>query len=280
MTTGTPNTSSTPISIEASGLRRSFVQGDQQIDAVMDASLKIHDGEFVAIVGASGSGKTTLLQLLAGLDTPDDGEVVVGGNKLADASGRDRTRMRRGGVGIIFQQFNLLPTLSARENVLVALAPNGSSGAKVRADELLADVGLEQRTGNLPTKLSGGEQQRVAIARALANDPGVLLADEPTGNLDTDTGNQVIDLLVNVVCERGRSLVVVTHDDELAERADRMYRMIDGVLTEVVPAPPPEPEPAAVDVAAQQAAIDAQRPRRRPRPDILRRLGRWLAGDE
>ncbi len=207
-----------------------YGQGDTAVHAVRDLNLRIDTGEFVAVVGPSGSGKTTLLQLLGGLDGPSSGAILFEGRDLADLRDAALTRLRLDTIGFVFQQFNLIPTVSAGENVALALAPRRlpPTHRDIRVRELLAAVGLERRAHHLPRALSGGEQQRVAIARALANEPRVLLADEPTGNLDSTTGAEVVALLRNLCDEQGHTIVLITHDDGVACVADRAIRMRDG----------------------------------------------------
>jgi putative ABC transport system ATP-binding protein len=192
--------------------------------------LEIRAGEAVAILGASGSGKSTLLGLLAGLDSATAGEIWLCGQRLSGLDEDGRAELRAGRVGFVFQSFQLLPTLTARENVLLPLELNGAADAARRADEALERVGLAPRARHYPRQLSGGEQQRVAIARAYAPRPQVLFADEPTGNLDQATGEHVVDLLLALRGEAGAALVLVTHDPRLAERCDRRLRMRDGAL--------------------------------------------------
>jgi putative ABC transport system ATP-binding protein len=200
------------------------------VHAVRDINLHIADGELVAIVGPSGSGKTTLLQLLGALDRASSGEVLFEGRELGSLSDADLTRLRLETMGFVFQQFNLIPTLSSSQNVEAALAPSGLDGheRRERANAALVAVGLAHRRDHLPSQLSGGEQQRVAIARAVANAPRVLLADEPTGNLDSETGGEIIELLASFGQERGQTVVIVTHDVEVVARAPRIVRMQDG----------------------------------------------------
>jgi putative ABC transport system ATP-binding protein len=212
--------------IRALGLRKSFEGG--RIVALDGMDLEIADGEFVAIAGPSGCGKSTLLHLLAGLDLPDAGSIEVAGHDVA--AGRELTHYRSRHVGMVFQLHNLIPTLTASENVQLPLFELGLSGRRrrERADRLLALVGLAERAGSRPPQLSGGERQRVAIARALANEPPVLLADEPTGSLDSESGRLVLDLLGELRASRSFTLVLVTHDAAVAARADRIVHMLDG----------------------------------------------------
>ena len=200
-----------------------------------DVDLEVAPGESVAILGASGSGKSTLLGLLAGLDRPTEGEVFVEGQSLAKLDEDGLARMRRGQVGFVFQSFHLLPNLTALENVRVPLELIGFEGANKQSEELLAAVGLAERMHHYPSQLSGGEMQRVALARAFGPRPRLILADEPTGNLDAATGERVLDLLFDLRQEKGTSLVLVTHDPALAARADRRLRLDAG---RVVPETP------------------------------------------
>ena len=219
------------------GAGRAFGDGVAQVQAVRDVDLEIDRGEFVVVVGPSGSGKTTLLQLLGALDRPTSGEILFEGRELTRLGDGELAKLRLKTIGFIFQQFNLIPTLTAAQNVEVPLAPNGLDGAAraARAQELLRSVGLHGRANHLPSQLSGGEQQRVAIARALANKPHVLLADEPTGNLDTATGEEIMALLKGLSTEGGHTVVLITHDVEIAAQAPRVIRMQDGRLEEAVP---------------------------------------------
>jgi putative ABC transport system ATP-binding protein len=194
----------------------------------------VRRGERVAILGPSGSGKSTLLNLICGIDLPDAGSVRVAGTDLTDLSERDRTLFRRHHVGFVFQFFNLLPTLTVLENLLLPVELKGAVGPpeEARARDLLRRVGLEDRAQTFPDRLSGGEQQRVAVARALVHQPDLVLADEPTGNLDEETGERVVELLDGLVGIEGRTLIVVTHSRELAARMDRVLRMHHGRLEE------------------------------------------------
>jgi putative ABC transport system ATP-binding protein len=202
--------------------------------------MEVQAGEFVALLGPSGSGKSTLLNLIAGMDRPDAGEVEVGGVPLHRLDERERTLFRRHRIGFVFQFFNLIPTLTVEENLLLPLELAGRVGRedRARASRLLAEVGLGDRGKSWPDRLSGGEQQRVAVARALAHDPTLILADEPTGNLDRRSGKRVLDLLARMVRESGTTLVVVTHSEGAAGRADRVLELVDGRLVSRPPAAP------------------------------------------
>jgi putative ABC transport system ATP-binding protein len=218
------------IMLIANEVTREYRSGDQEIAVLRNVSFTIPQGAFVAIVGPSGSGKTTLLGLLAGLDTPTRGKVILDGHDLTAMSENERAKLRGEKVGFVFQSFQLIPTLTARENIQVPLELQGTPGATERADELLGRIGLEKRGHHFPMQLSGGEQQRVAIARAFANSPRILFADEPTGNLDANTGARVFELLESLNREAGSTIVLVTHDAALAERAGRTIRLSDGAI--------------------------------------------------
>jgi putative ABC transport system ATP-binding protein len=217
---------------ELRAVSKTYDLGGGQVHAVESVNLTISQGDSVAIAGPSGSGKTTLLQLLGGFDRPTSGNVLFEGNDLATMRDGQLSALRLRTFGFVFQQFNLIPTLTAAQNVEVALAPTGGSTASRReaVRRLLDSVGLAARADHVPSKLSGGEQQRVAIARALANEPHVLLADEPTGNLDSSTGAEIIDLLLSFSAEGRRTVIVVTHDTDIAARAHRVIQMHDGRL--------------------------------------------------
>ena len=214
----------------AEGLGKHVNGPGGRLTILRELDLAVESGEAVAILGASGCGKSTLLGLLAGLDHASSGEVWLCGKSLTGLDEDGRASLREGQVGFVFQNFQLLPTLNALENVLLPLELSGMANAKPVADEALARVGLTDRAGHYPRQLSGGEQQRVAIARAFAPTPGILFADEPTGNLDQATGEQVIDLLLDLRRDTGAALVLVTHDPRLAERCDRRLLMRDGHL--------------------------------------------------
>jgi putative ABC transport system ATP-binding protein len=206
------------------------------VRAVRDLSLTIESGDFVTVAGPSGSGKTTLLQLLGALDRPTEGAILFEGSDLATLKEAELTALRLATIGFVFQQFNLIPTLSAAENVALALAPRGvrARDRRERVEALLQAVGLGSRGHHLPSELSGGEQQRIAIARALGNEPRVVLADEPTGNLDSATGEEIVGLLRSLCEDRGQTVVLITHDTEIAAAAHRTIRLRDGRLLEDV----------------------------------------------
>ena len=215
--------------LRARSLERSFRIGGSQIPVLRGIDLDIVAGESVFLCGASGAGKTTLLYTLAGLETPESGTVEFEGQSLYSLSGNALARLRNQHMGFVFQSYFLLPELTALENTLVPAMIRGTS-AQTRATELLERVGLRDRMNHLPAELSGGEQQRVAIARSLINDPSILFADEPTGNLDSKNGEVIMALLLDLARDGGRTLVVVTHDDHLARRGDRAVRIVDGRL--------------------------------------------------
>ncbi|MCF5891860.1 ABC transporter ATP-binding protein [Aeromonas veronii] len=221
--------SSTPI-IVVKGLGKSVRLGQESLTILEGIDLQVNSGETVALVGASGSGKSTLLGLLAGLDLPSQGDIEILGNPLGELDEEGRARLRAEQIGFVFQSFLLLPTMTALENVMLPAELRGERDCEPRARELLAAVGLGERLHHLPPRLSGGEQQRVAIARAFMTRPSLLLADEPTGNLDSKTGEKVIELLFELNRKHGTTLVVVTHDHQLAERCQRQLVMTAGRL--------------------------------------------------
>ena len=218
----------TAVLYDVRAAKRFFQRGPTTVRALDGIDLSIGAGEFVALEGPSGSGKTTLLQLLGALDRPSAGDIVFEGRDLAALRDRQLAELRLRSFGFVFQQFNLIPTLTAVENVEVKLVPVG--GSRERALQLLGEVGLADRSDHLPAHMSGGEQQRVAIARALSVDPRVVLADEPTGNLDTATGREIIELLAGLAAEHGSTVIVATHDVDLAARAPRRLAMRDGQI--------------------------------------------------
>jgi ABC-type antimicrobial peptide transport system, ATPase component len=219
--------------IRTEHLTKIYRMGAVEVHALRDVSLEIRDGEFIAIIGPSGSGKSTLLNLIGCLDTPTSGDVFIDGIDTASLSENGLAEIRRKKIGFIFQQFNLVHTLSALENVALPMffAGVGREKRLKRGEELLVRVGLGERIHHKPSELSGGQQQRVAIARALSNDPGIIIGDEPTGNVDTDAGNAIMDILGGLNRE-GRTIIVVTHDAEIAARAGRIKRMRDGMVLE------------------------------------------------
>jgi putative ABC transport system ATP-binding protein len=218
--------------IRLTNLSKTYQEGDRRRVVLEDASADFAQGEFIALLGRSGSGKSTLLNLVSGIDAPDAGRIWVGGQELTALGERERTLFRRRNIGFIFQFFNLIPTLSVLENVTLPLELGSASSkiARQAAEPLLAAVGLLDRAATYPDKLSGGEQQRVAIARALIHDPLLVLADEPTGNLDEGTGGSVLALLDQLTRQAGKNLLMVTHNPESAARADRVFRLHHGHL--------------------------------------------------
>ncbi len=219
--------------IELRAVSKSVMSGDRPLTILHPLTLSIPKGEFLAIVGPSGSGKSTLLGLLAGLDAPSSGEVIIDGTSITGLGEDALARLRGRSIGFVFQFFHLVPSLTALENVMVPLELANHLDPEARATALLAEVGLAERGHHYPSQLSGGEQQRVAIARALANDPPLVLADEPTGNLDSVTGRHIMDLLLGVHQARRTTLILVTHDAELAARADRQLVLRDGRSVDV-----------------------------------------------
>ncbi|MTI15475.1 ABC transporter ATP-binding protein [Sansalvadorimonas verongulae] len=229
------NTSNSPsdekqLAVAASNLTKTVVARSGELTILAGLDLQIKPGEAAAIVGASGSGKSTLLGILAGLDQPTSGEVVLAGSRIDHLDEDDRARVRGEHVGFVFQSFQLLPNLTALENVMLPMELSGQDNPVKRAGHLLERVGLDQRMDHYPKQLSGGEQQRVAIARAFAGEPAILFADEPTGNLDEKTGEKIIELLFEVNRESGTTLVLVTHDLDLANRCDRVLHLQGGAL--------------------------------------------------
>jgi putative ABC transport system ATP-binding protein len=218
--------------VELVEVERKYVMGETEVRALRGLSLKIDEGEFVAVVGPSGSGKSTLMHLIGALDVPDEGRVLLDGKDISEYTESELAGIRGEKVGFVFQTFNLIPTLNSLENVALPLTFQGvpREERSERAADLLDMVGLGDRTGHKPAELSGGEQQRVAIARALINDPEILLADEPTGNLDSETGDEVMKLLERLNRDRGMTVVIVTHNPKDAAHADRTINMIDGTL--------------------------------------------------
>jgi lipoprotein-releasing system ATP-binding protein len=220
------------VAVRARGLRKTYRDAEHEVQVLRDIDLEVASGELVAIVGPSGSGKTTLLYLLGALDRPDQGSVEIGDIDLASLDGARLARFRNRTLGFVFQFHQLLPDFTALENVMIPsrIAGRPAEEALARARSLLAEVGLDDRAAHFPNQLSGGEQQRVAICRALVLEPPLLLADEPTGNLDPATGRRVLDLLIDLHQRRGMTGVLVTHNPEVANRCARVWRLEDGVL--------------------------------------------------
>ncbi len=217
----------------AENVTKTYHLGKARIEVLRDAQLEVAEGESVAIIGASGAGKSTLLHVLGGLDRPDDGSVMVTGNDVYGMSAAKRTRLRATDIGFVFQSYHLMPEMDLLENVVLpAMALpdwlHGAGRARTRARKLLAAVGLGDRARHLPMELSGGEQQRAALARALMNEPRLVLADEPTGNLDDATGNRILDLLLSLTRGERHALVMVTHNRRVAERCDRVLQLTEG----------------------------------------------------
>ena len=255
--------------LETRGLKKVFGEGEARVEALRGVDLAVRQGELMAIMGPSGSGKSTLLCLLGGIDLPSEGQVLLEGTDLATLSDDQRTLIRRKRIGFVFQSFNLLPILTAEENVALPLELDGvgSAEAKRRAGEALEMVGVQPRRHHIPSALSGGEQQRVAVARALVIRPAILLADEPTGNLDSVNGQRLTALLRNLVDQRGQTIVMVTHDAEIAARADRVVHIRDGLVADGdEPAERPQPAerpkvagaPAAESVSRDRPAAGPQ----------------------
>ncbi len=217
------------INIQLSEVSKIYDMGEVKVNALSKVSLQIPKGQFIVILGPSGSGKTTLLNLLGAIDVPSEGKVEVVGKELSKLNRKKLTKIRRNHVGFIFQFFNLLPSLTARENVEYALQIKGLNNTKKRAMEVLEQVGLAERADHFPGELSGGEQQRVAIARALAKSPEIILADEPTGELDYETGIAILELL-SALSKKGQTVILVTHNSEIARIADRKIRLRSGSI--------------------------------------------------
>jgi putative ABC transport system ATP-binding protein len=220
-----------PAAITASDVTRRFGEGDTSVQALRGVSLRVASGQLTAVMGPSGSGKSTLMHILAGLDRPTGGSVEIAGTEITGLGDKQLTRLRRDHIGFIFQFFNLLPMLTARENVLLPLELSGTKPDEAWVEELTHRVGLTQRLSHRPSELSGGQQQRVAVARALVGSPLILLADEPTGNLDSHNGEAVMDLL-HQLHEQGATICMVTHDPRFTRRADRTVHLFDGQIVD------------------------------------------------
>ena len=215
--------------IEAKGLTKVYRRGREEIHALTNVDFRANEGEFVTIIGPSGSGKTTLLNIIGCLDTPTGGRLQLNGTEVNGLAERDLVKLRRENIGFVFQQFHLMPTLTARENIELPLLFSHKSCGRNKIDKVLQMVGLEERGDHLPGQLSGGEMQRVAIGRALINEPHILLADEPTGNLDSATSLMIFDLF-RELNRKGLTLIIVTHNKDLAKKAEKMYTLRDGKI--------------------------------------------------
>lgn len=218
--------------IKAKELSKIYGSGENRVIALDRVDMEIRSGDFISIMGPSGSGKSTLLHLLSGLDHPTSGSLTYDGKDLYRLSDKELSAFRRKRIGFIFQQFNLLPVLTAQENIAMPMLLDGRQADGEYVKELAGMLGIENRLTHLPHELSGGQQQRVAIARALVAKPDIIFADEPTGNLDSKSGGEVMDLLEDICRKMGKTLVVITHDSRIACRADRRFEIMDGVLTE------------------------------------------------
>lgn len=218
--------------VEVRNLNKEFGTKNTKVQAVKDVSMKVSEGEVLMILGPSGSGKTTLLSMIGCILTPTNGEIYIDGQKISSLPDKELSKIRKSKIGFVFQSFNLLKSLTVQENVEVALNLNGTTGseAKAKSRKLLAEVGLADRLNFYPSDLSGGEKQRVSIARALANDPKIILADEPTGNLDSKTGQKIGSLLRGLAKNYNKSVVIVTHDNRIENLADRIVHLEDGTI--------------------------------------------------
>lgn len=221
------------MNIEAKELSKIYGQGENRVIALERASLVIAPGDFISIMGPSGSGKSTLLHLLSGLDRPTSGHLTYDGKDIYSLSDKELSAFRRRRIGFIFQQFHLLPVLTARENIIMPLLLDKKQPDETYLDQLTELLGIRERLTHLPHELSGGQQQRTAIARALIAKPDIIFADEPTGNLDSRSGGEVMELLKNIWRSMGKTLVIITHDKRIAQMAERRFMIVDGVLSEV-----------------------------------------------
>ncbi len=219
--------------IEAKELSKIYGSGENRVVALDKAGLKIGQGDFISIIGPSGSGKSTLLHLLSGLDRPTSGSLTYDGKDIYSFHDKELSAFRRRRIGFIFQQFNLLPVLTARENIIMPILLDKKQPEETYLDQLTGLLGIQERLDHLPHELSGGQQQRVAIACALAAQPDIIFADEPTGNLDSKSGSEVMELLKNVQRKMDKTLVVITHDNRIAKMADKQFVIVDGILSEV-----------------------------------------------
>jgi putative ABC transport system ATP-binding protein len=238
--------------VVATDVTRRYGAGDTAVDALRGVSVTVQDGELTAVMGPSGSGKSTLMHILAGLDTPTSGSVAIAGTEITDLGDTDLTKLRREHIGFVFQFFNLLPMLTAEENIVLPLSIAGQKPDPAWFDDLIASVGLKDRLHHRPAELSGGQQQRVAIARALVSRPSVIFADEPTGNLDSKTSGEILELLRHSVQDLGQTIVMVTHDSRAAAIADRILFLADGLIVKEVSGA------SAHDVVAEMEQIGSE----------------------
>ena len=220
--------------IQVNDVSKIYGTGENKVVALCHADMTIHSGDFISIMGPSGSGKSTLLHIISGLDTPTSGKVLYGDTDIHHGSDKELSAFRRQKIGFIFQQFNLLPVLTAQENIIMPLLLDKRQPDNAYLQEIAAFLGIDNRLTHLPHELSGGQQQRVAIARALIAKPDIIFADEPTGNLDTKSGSEVMEMLCDLRAKMNKTLVVITHDPGIAEMAERRFTIIDGVLSEVM----------------------------------------------
>ena len=234
------NTTILAAAAQAVGATKIYGSGDTEVRALDAIEVSFEQGRFTAIMGPSGSGKSTLMHCMAGLDTVTDGQVFIGDTDLSTLSERDLTLLRRDRVGFVFQAFNLVPTLTAIENITLPMDLAGANGDQAWIDEVVAATGLGDRVKHRPNELSGGQQQRVAVARALAGKPQIIFADEPTGNVDSNTGAEILDFMGRAVTEMGQTIVMVTHDAAVAARADRVVFLVDGKIVDELADPTPE----------------------------------------
>ena len=249
ITTQSPAAPQLAPAVAATSVSRRFGSGEAAVDALRGVSIEVPAGQFTAVMGPSGSGKSTLMHLLAGLDRPTEGQVYVGGHEISTMPDKALTKLRRTHIGFVFQQFNLLPTLTAEENILLPLTIAGRKPKGDTLETLIARVGLGDRRRHTPAELSGGQQQRVAVARALISEPTVLFADEPTGNLDSNSGAAILTLLRDAVDLDGQTTVMVTHDPRAAATADRVLYLADGVIVADLA------DPTEADILAQMKAV-------------------------
>jgi putative ABC transport system ATP-binding protein len=219
--------------LQLKNVNKSYLEGNIKHAVLSNLDLYVSNGEIIILFGKSGSGKSTLLNIISGIDVPDNGSVAIDETDITKLSEKERTLVRRSKVGFIFQFFNLIPTLTVKENLLLPLELTGSNNTEERINSILSEVGLANRANTYPDKLSGGEQQRIAIARALIHNPDIILADEPTGNLDYETGRQIVDLLDRVVKKKGKTMIMVTHSKDVIGLADKIYSLKEGRLREV-----------------------------------------------